>query len=299
MADLEKPQDNKQSVESRLGKELGDIKIPPRPSVLSAIESEMRRSAPNLGTLEKIITIDVGISASLLKIANSAYFGASGRARSVKEALQILGLNTVATAIAALSLRKTFAHVPNLERFWDSSARIAQLSGWLVAEATSAPTKIRSEEAFTFGLFRDCGIPVLISMYADYFDILKRANNEAQRPFTAIEDEEMGLNHAMIGAALAMEWQLPIEFRSAMEWHHDRDAIRGLSSHLTPDSSRYLMATSQLAEHLFQSLSGMNKTCEWSKLGSACLEVLGIQEEDTLRLLESAREQGVLDEPAI
>lgn len=293
------PQDSKQSVENRLGKELGDIKIPPRPAVLSAIESEMRSRAPNLGALEKIISIDVGISASLLKIANSAFFGAGRRARTVKEALQILGLNTVATAIAALSLRKTFAHVPNLERFWDSSARIAQLSGWLVAEALSTPAKIRAEEAFTFGLFRDCGIPVLISMYADYYDILKKANNEALRPFTAVEDDEMGLNHAQIGAALAMEWQLPIEFRAAMEWHHDQNAIRGLSSHLTPDSSRYLMATSQLAEYLFQNLRGMNKTCEWGKLGAACLEVLGMQEEDVLQLLDAARQQGVLDEPAI
>lgn len=285
-------------VGKRLGSELGAIKIPPRPAVLASIEAEMRGKSPNFGTLETFISLDVGISASLLKIANSAFFGLGGHVRSVKEALQILGLNTVATAIAALSLRKAFAHVPNLERFWDSSARIAQLSGWLSTRLELTGRKVRAEEAYTFGLFRDCGIPVLMSMYADYQEILKAANEEAEKPFTAVEDIELGLNHAMIGATLAREWQLPIEYRAAIELHHDVDAIRGLSSHITPDLSRYFMALAQLAEYLFQRLTGLNKTCEWGKLGPACLDVLAIDAADVDRLVQTAREQGVHLEPA-
>lgn len=279
--------------------ELGSIKIPPRPAVMTNIEQEMRSRTPNFGTLESIISLDVGISASLLKIANSAFFGFNGQARSVKDALQILGLNAVANAIAALSLRKAFAHVPNLERYWDSSARIAQLSGWLATQVGSGPRKVRSEEAYTFGLFRDCGIPVLMSMYADYYDILKAANNEEVKAFTAIEDEEMGLNHASVGAALAQEWQLPIEFRAGIQLHHDGDAIRGLSAHLAPDISRHFMAISQLAEYLFQRLSGMNKTCEWGKLGAVCSETLGLRDAAIDDLFLAAQKSGIHTYPAI
>jgi HD-like signal output (HDOD) protein len=283
-----------------LNAELSTIKIPPRPAVMSSIEQEMRSRAPNFGTLESLISLDVGISASLLKIANSAFFGFNGNARSVKDALQILGLNTVASAIAALSLRKAFAHVPNLERYWDSSARIAQLSGWLVPQIEACHRKLRPEEAYTFGLFRDCGIPVLMSMYADYFDILKAANDEETKPFTTVEDEELHLNHALVGGALAEEWQLPIELRAAIELHHDPEAIRGLSAYRVPDTSRYFMAVSQLAEYLFQRLSGMNKTCEWSKLGQACCEVLGLQDEAAIdQLLKSAQKQKIHSYPAI
>jgi len=257
----------------------------------------MRNKNPNFGDLEKIISVDVGISASLLKISNSAFFGRAGQVRSVKEALQVIGLNAVATAIAALSLRKAFAHVPNLERFWDSSARIAQLSGWLAGQLEFPHRKIKPEEAYTFGLFRDCGIPVLMSMYADYFDILKTANNESVRSFTAVEDDEMGLNHAMIGAALGNEWQLPIEYQAAIELHHDADAIRGLSPHIAPDNSRYFIAIAQLSEFLFQGLSGLNKTCEWGKLGEVCLDVLCIREEDTKQLLQAAEKSAVHVEP--
>ena len=293
-------QESASQVTDLLRLELGSIKIPPRPAVMSSIEKEMRSQAPNFGALESIISLDVGISASLLKIANSAFFGFNGHARSVKDALQILGPNTVATAVAALSLRKAFAHVPNLERYCDSSARIAQLSGWLVGQIGPGPRKIRSEEAYTFGLFRDCGIPVLMSMYADYYDILKAANNEEVRSFTAIEDDEMGLNHAMVGAALAEEWQLPIEFRAAIELHHDSDAIRGLSAHKAPDISRYFMAISQLGEYLFQRLSGMNKTREWGKLGTVCRDTLGLPGDDEIeRLFKAAQQCGIHTYPAI
>lgn len=285
-------------VSGLLLRELSTLKIPSRPAILSSIESEMRSKAPNFATLETTISVDVAISVSLLKIANSAFFGFGGNVRSVREALQVLGLNTVASAIAALSLRKVFAHVPNLERYWDSSARIAQLSGWLATQIHFPSRKIKAEEAYTFGLFRDCGIPVLMSMYDDYYDILDTANNEAVKPFTAIEDETLGINHAMIGAMLAKEWQLPIDFQAGIEWHHGAEAIRGLNSHVVPDISRYFIAIAQLSEHLFQRLSGLNKTCEWAKLGQDCLNVLGIQENDTDTLFDGARENNLHNEPA-
>lgn len=289
-----------QEIGSLLGDELGVIKIPPRPAVLLSIEREIRSGAPNYAILEQMISIDVSISASLIKIANSAFFGYGGHVRSVKHALHVLGLKTVASAIAALSLRKTFAHVPNLERFWDSSGRTAQLSGWMVTQISPLARQVKPEEAFTFGLFRDCGIPVILSMYADYLDVLKKANSEEVEPFTEVEENEMGIgiDHAMIGAELAKEWQLPIELRTAIEWHHDADTIRGLSSHLVPDVSRYFMAIAQLSEFLFQQLTGLDKTCEWKKLGRICLEVLHLAEDDIESLMQKARECRVHVEPA-
>jgi HD-like signal output (HDOD) protein len=287
-----------QTVATQLDNELSSVKIPPRPAALASIENEMRSKAPNFGAMAMLISVDVGISASLLKIANSAYFGQGGRVRSVSEALQILGLNTVASSIAALSLRKVFAHVPNLERYWDSSARVALLSGWLVTQLDFPYRKIKPEEAYTFGLFRDCGIPILMSMYADYFDILERANSEVEESFTTIEVEAMGLDHAMIGGSLAKEWHLPIEFKAAIELHHDADAIRGLSPHIAPDISRYFIAIAQLSEYLYQRLSGLNKTQEWRKLGAVCLDVLGIQEKDTDQLFQNAQEKKIHAQPA-
>lgn len=286
-------------LEKAISGELKNIKIPPRPAVLLNIQREMQSSDPNMRTIEQIISLDVGISASLVKIANSPLLGANRHVRSIKDALQVLGLNAVASAIAALALRQSFGKVPNLERFWDSSARIAQLSGWLVPHLPSAARRLRQEEAYTFGLFRDCGIPVLMSMYADYFDILKAANEASDRPFTAVEQDELDLDHAMIGAMLAREWELPEEFSGAIECHHDVDAIRSEGVLALPEAARELVAIAQLAEYMFQSLTHLNRTCEWPKLGAACLEALMLDASGVEALIARAAEAEVHTHPIL
>lgn len=276
-----------------LHRELGSIKVPPKPAILTRIEQEMRNGEANYVVLEKIISSDVSIAASLLKLANSAYFGRREEARSVKEALEILGLNHVAAALAALALRRTFAHVPHLTRFWDASARVASLSGWLSTQLSFSECRPIPAEVYTFGLFRDSGIAVLMSFYADYVDVLRVANNDSQRPFTSIETDLMGADHTLVGTMLATEWTLPEEFRYGIEHHHDEAAIRGTASDLDRPLARHFMALAQTAEWILQQLTGLNKTCEWVKLGGACRDVLGLGEDDVSRLAQLAREAGL------
>jgi HD-like signal output (HDOD) protein len=280
------------TVKASIGNEMIAIGIPPRPAVLERIEGEMRKDDPDYTTLEKLISLDVSVSASLLKIVNSSFFGFNHRIRSVREALSILGLNTVASTIAALSLKKTFAKVPNLQRFWDSSASIAQISGWLVSQISLTEHRIKADEAYTFGLFRDCGIPLLMFNYSDYIDVLKVANLEDVLPFTHAEDEELGVNHAMMGAKLVKEWRLPIEFSVAVEFHHDSGVISG-ATRITPEISRHFIAISQLAEFLFQRQSNLNKTREWGKLGQVCMEVLDITEADVEELVKAVSDNKI------
>jgi len=278
---------NSEKLVLALKDELVSIGIPPRPIILQSIEREMRKEEPDLSTLEVVISLDVGVAASLLKIANSPFFGIStSHVNTVKDALQILGLKVVGTAIAGLSLRKAFANVPNLERFWDASACIAQISAWLTLQVPCSVRMVRPEEAYTLGLFRDAGIPVLLANFSDYMDILKIANSEAVEPFTAIEDIEYSVNHAFIGAKLANEWALSSEYGDAIEFHHDRAMIAGAGPTAIPDVSRYFIAISQLAELLHQRATHQSHTLEWDKLGSACLDVLHISQERLTELFE-------------
>ena len=148
---------NKPSVDSELERTLNGIGIPPRPIIIDRITQEMRKDEPNFNYLGQLITADVSLAASLIKMANSPYFGLQGRARSVNDAVLMLGLKVTSRAIAGLSLRRAFPASPQLERFWSASAQTAALSGWLVS-ALEIPG-LHADEAYTFGLFRDCGIP--------------------------------------------------------------------------------------------------------------------------------------------
>jgi len=262
-------------VDNLLERSIIDIGIPPCPAILNRFITEAKKEDPDYNRLASTISTDVSLSASLIKTANSPYFGTRQRVRSANEALAILGLNTTSRAVAGIVLRNTFPHIPNLERFWDASARIARLSGWL---AQQFEIGIRPEDAYTFGLFRDCGIPVLLGRFPNYEEVLATANADSERSFIEVEEEFMPTDHAMVGCLLAQNWWLPEEICLAIRNHHDQKALASADSML-PMMCRKLIATSQLAEHFVQNQLGLSLTQEWVKLGPGCLQILDLGEE--------------------
>ena len=261
-----------------------DIGIPPCPVILDRINAEMHKDEPDFNHLAQIIGSDVGLAASLISIANSSYFGLRNRVRSVNEALMMLGLDVASHAIAGLILRKLFPAIPVLERFWDASACIARLSGWL-AQQGGIGIKIRPDDAYTFGLFRDCGIAVLLKRYTYYQVVLKEANNDEKNCFTDIEERVFPTNHAVIGCLLAQSWYLPEEICLAIRHHHDYPVLSGQSRTATlPVATLGLIAVAQFAENLVQHHTGLCQTREWPKAGAACLHLLGIADKGLARL---------------
>ncbi|MCX7169160.1 MAG: HDOD domain-containing protein, partial [Proteobacteria bacterium] len=170
------------SIDATLERTLKDIGIPPRPEIIDRIAAEMRKDDPNYRHLGQLISADVSLSASLIKTANSPFFGFPSRAHSINEALMMLGLDVVSRAIAGISLRKAFPADVRLERFWHASAQIAALSGWLTQIIGKG--RLRADDAYTFALFRDCGIPVMLRRFPTYDKILARANADAEQTFT-------------------------------------------------------------------------------------------------------------------
>lgn len=269
--------------------EIRNIGIPPRPALLDEIDREMRKEAPDFTHLARVIGADVGLSASLVKVANSPYYGFAKKVRSVPETLLVLGLRVVTRTVAGLALQQVFPRVPSLERFWDSAARTARVSGWL-AQRLKGRIAPRPDDAYTLGLFRDCGIALLMIPFAEYAHILQQANAAAERSFTEVEDAALSINHAIVGAELAEDWLLPEEIHEAIRHHHDAAAIAGTSSARLPLVTRQLMALCQVAEYLIQQTIGMSRTQEWNKLGEACLQVLGMPPEELDALLTDCRE---------
>lgn len=270
-----------------------DVGIPPCPVILNRFMEEAGKDEPDFNRLANIIGTDVGISAGLIKTANSPYFGVRQRVRSVNEALAVLGLKAASRAVAGIILRNSFPNVPNLERFWDASARIARLSGWLAQQL-----RIRglvAEDAYTYGLFRDCGIPVLLRRFPGYEKVLAAANADAVRGFTEVEETEIPTNHAMVGCILAQSWWLPEEICLAIRNQHDLAMLESAGSEL-PMLSRRLIAIAQLAEHIVQRQLGLSLTQEWSKLGAACLRILDIDDERLEELYAEAAPVAAADE---
>jgi HD-like signal output (HDOD) protein len=262
------------SIEQALELSLRDIGIPPRPLILDKIAQEMLLPEPDFRHLTNIVSADVALAAGLLRTANSPYFGFETRAKTVMQALLMLGLKAASRAIAGLILRRIFPPLPAIERFWDGSARVARTSGWLVRKL-GVRDNVRADDAYTYGLFRDCGIPILMKKFPGYVDVLKSANTEPELSFTAVEQTRCPTNHALVGSLMAHSWLLPDELSDAIRNHHDVVALASVPEGISPPAAR-MVAIAQLAEHLVQGATGMSMTREWDKLGGACQAILGI-----------------------
>lgn len=262
------------SMEHALEQSMRDLGIPPRPLILDKIAEEMRLPEPDFRHLTSFVSADVALAAGLLRTANSPYFGFETRAKTVMQALLMLGLHAASRAIAGLILRRIFPPLPAIERFWDGSARVARTSGWLVRKL-GVCDNVRADDAYTYGLFRDCGIPILMKKVPGYVEVLKLANADSEQSFTAIEQASCPTNHALVGSLMAHNWLLPDELSEAIRHHHDAVALASAPQGVSASAAR-MVAIAQLAEHLVQRATGMSMTHEWSKFGGVCQTILGI-----------------------
>jgi HD-like signal output (HDOD) protein len=277
---------NPPALETVLEQSVHAIDIPPRPAILDRLREEMGKDEPDFKLLGQLISADVALAAGLIKTANSPFFGMGYRASTLHSALLLLGLDITCSAVAAISLRRAFPNSAHYERFWDASAKIAALSGWLATRLAVAD--MRSDDAYSFGLFRDCGIVILLRRYADYSQTLVLANQNAETAFTTIESQRHPTDHTVVGCLLAQNWWLPETICQAIRHHHDPFSMVQTQSSLALASGR-LIAVSQTAEYLLQTLTGACQTREWSKLGVHCLQTLHLSEDELPGLLQEAR----------
>lgn len=253
------------------------LAIPPRPTILQDLAAETRRDDPDFHRIEQLILSDVGLSATLLKTINSPFYGLRNKASSVKQAISMLGLATLTRVTSGMMLRKVFASAgqTNMERFWDASAKVALTTSYIAKQLPG----MNKDEAYTFGLFQDCGIPLLMQRFPDYKETLAVANQSVNQKFTDIEDERYNTNHATMGYLMTKSWNLPEVLSKAIRFHHDH-ALLAESHNGLPLESQNLIALALLAERAIQLTSGMSKSMEWLKGGALVLAHLGISEAE-------------------
>lgn len=260
------------------------MEIPPCPGVLDQIFAESRQEEPDFMRLAALISEDMALAASLIKTVNSPYFGLQRRATSVQEALMLLGLELAARMVAGILLRHSFPRRADLDALWDASIKVAVMSQWL-AVRLGRGLGVRPADAYTFGLFRDCGMAILQLHHKDYPAAVLHARAEADEPFTAAEQAALGLNHAVVGAKLANEWRLSETLAWAILMHH---AIAGPLDELDDAQGLRLIAVAQIADKLLQDNGQLAADHEWDKLGARCLEILNLDAPAYEGLAEAA-----------
>ena len=256
---------------------VAEIGIPPCPAILTKMMQEMRNDEPDFAKLGKLIGGDVSLAAALLKTVNSPFYGLRTKATSIQQAIALLGLRNVAQLVTGLLLRDAFPGGSSdlMDEYWESSSAIAQISASLAGELKCGSR----DEAYTYALFRDCGMLAMMAGFEDYLPVFPGGKSAGGDVVTDMEDRCHAMNHARLGHKLAQAWLLPDPICDAVLWHHQFSSLQDGSAGIH-EASRRQIALALAAEALYVRDRLGQDSADWRIGGEFALATLGITQEE-------------------
>ncbi len=204
-----------------LAKRIEEIEdLPSLPHTLRKVLDDLDSVSSSAKRLEGLIKDDPVLSANILRIANSPYYGVSGEISSLARAVVVMGFDEVKNLVIGLSLTGTFSGDLGIDLF---SAKQLWLHSIGVARAAQAMAEfipeLDNDELFTAGLMHDLGKFLQCLYFGDYFEKIIEAHR--QRGISILEaEQEYGLSHSEAGAFLAQKWGMSDMLVNVVRYHH-------------------------------------------------------------------------------
>lgn len=195
--------------------------LPPFPAVLNRVLSLIDNPNVSLPEIVETIQYDQSITANVLKVCNSAYFGLRQPVGSLRDAVVFLGLNQLLEillrGIAGSMMGKEVAGY-DLEagELWKHSVSAALLSQIIARRIKREPSPL----LFTAALIHDIGKVMLNSYVAEQYQNIKELVQSRNIAFLEAEKEVLGINHAELSALIIEQWNFPDEIIQAIRFHH-------------------------------------------------------------------------------
>lgn len=250
------------------------VGIPPQPEVILKIKKEIDSGSPNLLKIAELVSQDVGLTATTLKIASSPLVGL-GKITSITQALNLLGTKNFYNLILASALRDTLSlkgvDKKVFETFWRHSLQIAKACSLVMKRLNKKLT----EDAYLVGLFHDCAVPIMLKRFDNYLDVIDHAIHPSNEAIT-LEEKLLNTNHAVVGYVLAKSWQLPQEIYDTIMWHHST-SLKYLRNDCVKLFTRCLMLAEQI---VYEETLNTNKSIKAFKTVNAYKTNLPQNEEE-------------------
>jgi HD-like signal output (HDOD) protein/CheY-like chemotaxis protein len=196
--------------------------LPSLPSLYREVVEEVNSPDGSLARVGEIISNDVGMSAKLLQLVNSSFFGLSTRVSSAVRAVNLLGLETIKTLILTI---KIFSQLDRagLPCYSISSLLDHSISAGMLARSIAAQEDLgqnRIDEAFVAGMLHDVGKLILLDKLPEKCLEISAACNSSGCQLWEAEQKVLGTTHAQIGAYLMGIWGLSESIVEAIAFHH-------------------------------------------------------------------------------
>lgn len=181
---------------------------------------------PNVSSdkIEEILRFDPGLTANLLKLSNSSFFGFKSKITSVRHALAVIGLKVLKKLVLSLCMEAVLnKSVPGYDltpgELWKHSIAVS-----VIAESLSKELEIPTgDEIFTAALIHDIGKLALGAFVKDEMAEIQNAASK-QVSFESAERLILGTDHAEVGAIILKNWDFPESIVEAVRWHHEPDS---------------------------------------------------------------------------
>jgi HD-like signal output (HDOD) protein/ActR/RegA family two-component response regulator len=214
--------------------------LPSLPTLYLALMEEIRSPEPSIAKVSRLISADMAMTARVLQLVNSAFFGLRCEISKASHAVELLGLDIVRALVLSIHIFSSFETdvltAEDLQYLWGHSLGTSNYAKRLAAHEHLEPRLV--DDAFTAGLLHDAG--KLILAYArrpEYRAVLETAAKTGKGIYQA-EREVLGCSHAEVAAYLFGLWGLPGPIIEAVAWHHQ------------PSESPHLKFSSLAAVHV-------------------------------------------------
>jgi len=252
--------------------------LPTIPMIAQEILGVVSKDLTSVDKIEKIVENDPAISAKIMSVANSAFFGVTTPAKTLNSAIMRVGFDNVKNIALGISLMTVLGNGKqgksiDYQRIFNHSITVGFVAR-IIAKKLKMST---SEEVLMDGLLHDIGFLVLNRYFPDNYLKVMTAFEKGE-PLLDAEKVVLDFTHAEIGGWLAEQWKLPATVIDSTRYHH--------SPSLAKKNVKQI-AVIHLADYIASNniLSATERNPDYP-LDEAAFEILGMS-EDNLRNIET------------
>lgn len=196
--------------------------LPSLPANALEVIHTLDDEAADTAAIVRKIAGDQALVTRLLRVANSSFYGLSGRVNSIQDALVVLGLRSVRMLAMAATLGRDLGGMAApgfaFRSFWRNSVGTA-----IGARILARRLHLNEESAFVAGLLHDIGQLALATCFPNHFAAVEAYRQQFDCHFVDAERAILNLDHALVGKLLAERWQFPSHLCDAIGLHHGPD----------------------------------------------------------------------------
>lgn len=194
--------------------------LPTSPAVVSTVMNLTADLNTEVNKLSRVLSGDPALTAKVLRLSNSPFYGRSRAVGSLNEAVLILGFYTIRSLVVASSTYSLFGRKSGGEItgiLWDHSLATAMAARIIAKRVRHRYT----EEAFIIGLLHDIGKLVMYQKIRDPYREVIKSVRLLGRSFVATEQEQLGFSHCELGSIILKQWNFPEFLVDAVACHHN------------------------------------------------------------------------------